>query len=247
MKNSNATSAAEEFFDSQAREWDARYQSRTYRERRELLLKIITRELLRIDGPRREIDVLDFGCGGGVLLKDLVQLGIRVTGVDSSSAMIEKVRARVGQNSNLVNLELLLSSSGEGAYEARQYDIVVCTSVLEFVPEMESVLARLCSVVREGGILIVSVPNRRSWLRRIEKLIHEYPRVFRYFRQFKHLVSDGYLNYQHHQLTVSELTEIVERYGVRHEEHRFHVTPRTLNGIEHSATVGMMIIAVFRK
>ena len=240
--------AVNTFFTAQAEKWDARYESRTYRQRRELVRQVITKELHRLGRKPEAIEVLDFGCGGGVLLKDLLELGVGVTGVDTSRAMIEKARAQLPAEDERINLEWLQGSSGEGEYEARSYDIVVCTSVLEFVPELERLLARLCSTVRIGGMLLVSVPNRRSWLRELEKFIYRHPRPFRSFARLNHLLRpESYLNYQQHQLTLGELTQIVERFGLRLEEHHFRVAPMLVGRLEHLEVFGMMLTAVFRK
>ena len=248
MDNFATKPAVDTFFTAQADKWDARYESRTYRQRRELVRRVITKELHRLGGKPEAIEVLDFGCGGGVLLKDLLELGVGVTGVDTSRAMIQKARAQLLADEKRVKLEWLPSSSGEGDYEARSYDIVVCTSVLEFVPELERILARLCSTVRAGGMLLVSVPNRRSWLRQLEKFIYQHPRPFRSFARLNHLLRpESYLNYQQHQLTLGELTQIVERCGLHLEEHHFRVAPMLVGRLEHSEVFGMMLTAIFRK
>jgi 2-polyprenyl-3-methyl-5-hydroxy-6-metoxy-1,4-benzoquinol methylase len=180
-----------EFFTSHAQIWEARYQSRTYQQRRDLVLQSVKDESNRLSRKPEEIDVLDFGCGSGVLLRELLELGVRAVGVDSSKAMIEKAHAQLGRQTKHARLEWLRSSSGDGEYQARSYDIVICTSVLEFVPDLELVLSRLCSVVRSGGILLVSVPNRSSWLRKIERIVHRHRRMFRSLPTFKHLTGEN--------------------------------------------------------
>ena len=237
-----------EFFTSHAQIWEARYQSRTYQQRRDLVLQSVKDESNRLSRKPEEIDVLDFGCGSGVLLRDLLELGMRAVGVDSSKAMIEKVHAQLGRQTKHARLEWLRSSSGDGEYQARSYDIVICTSVLEFVPDLELVLSRLCSVVRSGGILLVSVPNRSSWLRKIERIVHRHRRMFRSLPTFKHLTGEeSYLNYQQRQLTLHELTRLVGAYGLRREQHRFHVAPVLFGAVERSERIGMMLLATFRK
>ena len=248
MKDSTAKPPLELFFATQAQEWNERYERRTYRERLEVVRQIVRRELDHRGKKREAIELLDFGCGSGVLLKDLQKQRIRLTGVDTSRPMIEKARWQLGADSTHVQLEWLQNSSGEGAYEARSYDIVVCTSVLEFVPEMERLLEKICSRVRAGGILLISVPNRRSWLRKIEKFIYRHPHEFRFLPRLEHLVHpNSYLNYQQHQFTLEEVEQVVKRCGLQHEEHRFLVAPRVLGRLERSQTVGMMLMAVFRK
>ena len=196
-----------------------------------------------------EVDLLDFGCSPGVLLADLAKLGSLASGVDTSEAMIAKARAHLASiDLGKVNLECLRDSSGTGDYQTRRYDIVVCTSVLEFIPDMESAISKLAACMRSGGILILSVPNRQSVLRRSERFIYRYPKSFRQFPKLHHLTSsDSYLSIQQHQLTLAELTSIAESYGLRKEEHLFHVAPQMLGSLERRSSVGMMMMAVFRK
>lgn len=249
MSISTLSSSAEVFFSKHARVSDANTTSRTYDQRRRMVREIVEAELAKLCKSPNKIDILDFGCGRGVLLADLAKFGAHISGVDSSHSMIEKARARLASiDSEQIDLELLRDSSGTGLYQARRYDIVVCTSVLEFVPDMGAILTTLSGCLRSGGILILSVPNRQSVRRRLEKFIYRYPKPFRSFPRLRHLTSsDSYLSIQQHQLTLAELTNMVERCGLRIEEHRFHVAPQTLGSLEHRSSIGMMLMAVFRK
>lgn len=248
MGQSAAKPSAESFFASQAEGWDARYASRTYRERRKLIRGIVVAEVARFSRPSSEIEVLDFGCGGGVLLEDFLELGLRVTGVDTSREMIAQARLYLGRGAQQVDLECLTSGSGEGSYQNRDYDIVLCTSVLEFVPELEEVVERLAAVLRSGGILIVSVPNRQSCLRGVEQFMHRHAGMFRHLPVLSRFAQKGAcLDIQEHQFTLAELTRQFARTGLYCESSRFHVAPRFMRGFENSPTIGMMLTAVFRK
>jgi len=147
--------------------------------------------------------------------------------VDNSQALIDAARDQQSGFGTQVNLECISSSSGEGKYAEECYDLVLCLSVLEFIPDIQSLFARLTARVGAGGLLVVSVPNRRSWLRTIEKFIYRHPQPFRQFSMLNHLTgSNSYLNHQAHQLSARELSTFVQRQGLREEAHRFHVAPR---------------------
>lgn len=238
-----ATSSPEEFFAAQAQDWDIRYQSRTYRERRELVQQLVKAELDRLSRAPEKINVLDFGCGGGVLLSDLAELGVRVVGVDSSKTTIDEARVRFAAANGRAKLEYLDSSSAENLYE-QAYDIVVCTSVLEFVPDLGAMLSRLSSLVRSDGMLLISVPNRHSLLRKIERFIYRHPGLFRRFSRFDRL---NYLKHQQHQLTLHEVDQMATACGLRREQYRFQVAPRLAGPLERAEMVGMMLVATLRK
>jgi 2-polyprenyl-3-methyl-5-hydroxy-6-metoxy-1,4-benzoquinol methylase len=248
MKHSTEHESVEAFFAVHAQDWARKYESRTYRQRRELVLEFVKAELGRIDRKPESVNVLDFGCGSGVLLTDLADLGVEAFGVDSSRTMVEQARSRLACLDRRVKLEWLPDRSGRGFYQTQSYDIVLCTSVLEFVPHIEAAVSNLCSLVRSGGMLLVTVPNRSSCLRRVEKFVHRHREMFRRFRQFNHLTTtESYLSYQQHQLTVQELRSMVEREGMRREHHRYHVAPRFLGSLERWEMFGMMLMATFRK
>lgn len=132
---------ATQFFDREARIWESRYRSRTYAERKACVTEAVRREVASRNVPAREIELLDFGCGTGVLLEEVLNLGVKATEVDTSKAMIDAARARLGVASNQVRLEWLSTDSGAGHYAERKYDIVLCISVLEFVEDAASILA----------------------------------------------------------------------------------------------------------
>lgn len=236
------------FFDLQATTWADRYESATYKQRRQLVGEIVRREVMRLKRPAKTIRLLDFGCGSGVLLEDAGKFGLQITGVDSSKAMVDAARSRLLGFDGQPKLEWLQNNSGQGSYEGQNYDIVLCLSVLEFVIDYQPLLVRLCDRVAPGGLFVISVPNRYSWLRTLEKFIHHYPGAFRRFPAVDHLTAAGsYLNHQTRQLTRMELRHLLCRQGLTEETHRFHAAPRLLRRIDFTERVGMMLMMTFRK
>jgi len=248
MLTSQSDSLVSDFFERQAFGWVDRYQTPSYQQRRELATKILGKEVLRLNRQASTIKLLDFGCGSGVLLGVAAGLGLQVTGVDNSKSMIDAAHKQLSRFGKQPNLEWLPSNSGKGAYEQENYDVVLCLSVLEFVPVISSLLFRLCARVNKGGILVLSVPNRQSWLRAIEHFVYRHPQKFRHFSSLDHLTrSNSYLNYQAHQLTRKQLSRMVQQNGLREEAHRFHAAPALFRSIDHLAPVGMMLMMIFRK
>ena len=243
-----AEADAAAFFEEEPKDWVNRYRSRTYDERRTLVLDIVRAALDLSDARHRDIEVLDFGCGSGVLLRELLSLGVKVTGVDTSKAMIDAARNQFSDQAHRVCLEWLTNDSEQRRYMGRRYDIVLCVSVLEFVSDFQSTLSHLCSLLQENGVLIISVPNRKSLLRRLELEIHRHPTFFGRFSSFRHLTApDCYLGIQNRQLTLPELRQALRGCGMREEQHRFTVAPGLLKRLESSAFIGMMLFSLSRK
>jgi SAM-dependent methyltransferase len=102
--------------------------------------------------PRREIRVLDIGCGNGSQLAiPLANLGYQVTGVDPHRASIESGRVLAS------NVKFLHGAVGDFALS--RFDCVILSEVLEHLEAPEVLLAAAITYLDKSGILIVTVPN----------------------------------------------------------------------------------------
>jgi 2-polyprenyl-3-methyl-5-hydroxy-6-metoxy-1,4-benzoquinol methylase len=72
---------------------------------------------------------------------------------------------------------------------AGQYDLALCSSVLEYLPDLAVEIARLAALLRPGGRLILSLPNGRSHYRRFEALAWRLTGRPRYYRHVRHVPS----------------------------------------------------------
>jgi 2-polyprenyl-6-hydroxyphenyl methylase/3-demethylubiquinone-9 3-methyltransferase len=102
----------------------------------------------------------DIGCGAGLLAEPLARLGAAVTGIDAAPENIAAARAHaLGQG-----LEIDYRVGGAEALGAR-YDLVTSLEVVEHVAEPAAFVGALAAAVADGGLLILSTPNRTSWSR----------------------------------------------------------------------------------
>ena len=113
---------------------------------------------------------LDVGCGAGIFSFFVAERGIPTTGVDVSSRMVEACRAEASRR-GLTNARFqqgslpLTRELGLGCF-----DLVVCSSVLEYVEPIDEAIASLAAATSPGGHLLVSFPNAQSWFRKYERL-----------------------------------------------------------------------------
>lgn len=95
--------------------------------------------------------LLDFGCGGGCLLKHASSTGWNVTGFDIGQRAIENCRRQGLPITNQI------SDLPPG-----QFDVVVLNHVLEHIGEPQGLVDLLKTLLGENGKLFIEVPNARS-------------------------------------------------------------------------------------
>jgi 2-polyprenyl-3-methyl-5-hydroxy-6-metoxy-1,4-benzoquinol methylase len=114
--------------------------------------------------------ILDFGCGTGDIAVALAARGYRVEGRDTSAKMIETATALHGGTN--VRFAVIApagpGANGEHALGGHGFDAVLCSSVLEYVPDAEATLRSLANSLNPGGWLLATVPNIEHRARRGE-------------------------------------------------------------------------------
>lgn len=99
---------------------------------------------------------LDVGCGAGLLSEPLARLGAAVTGFDAAPENIAVARAHAkGQG-----LAIDYVAGEIDQYAGRRFDLVVAMEVVEHVADPAAFIAGLAGSLAEGGLLILSTPNR---------------------------------------------------------------------------------------
>jgi SAM-dependent methyltransferase len=99
--------------------------------------------------------ILDAGCGSGPLFAELRDRGALVTGIDSSAAMLELARQRLGVSADLHLADL----SSPLPFADGAFDDVIASLVLHYLEDWTAPLAELRRVLTPGGRLIASVDH----------------------------------------------------------------------------------------
>jgi len=104
-------------------------------------------------------NVLDVGCGGGILSESMALRGANVTGIDMGEAPLAV--AKIHQKESGVEVNYLHSTAEKMAEtHAETYDIVTCLEMLEHVPDPSSVISACQKMVKPGGHVFFSTINR---------------------------------------------------------------------------------------
>ena len=115
-------------------------------------------ELVRAQLPCEAF--LDAGCGDGRYLAALAaELPARRAGCDISERILETAAARVDADLRQANLEAL-------PFDDAEFDLVLCTQVIEHVLDAGLGIAELARVLRPGGTLVISTDNARNYVTR---------------------------------------------------------------------------------
>ncbi|KPA86517.1 putative mitochondrial 3-demethylubiquinone-9 3-methyltransferase [Leptomonas pyrrhocoris] len=116
-------------------------------------------------------EVLDVGCGGGILSESLARLGATVTGIDACAESIAVAEKRRQQLANYASPTALANWSQRLSYrhaslfdvveeEKKQFDVVVASEVIEHVSDARAFLQALCEATKPGGLLFLSTMDK---------------------------------------------------------------------------------------
>jgi 2-polyprenyl-3-methyl-5-hydroxy-6-metoxy-1,4-benzoquinol methylase len=102
--------------------------------------------------PTGQGRLLDFGCGGGTLLRQLHEQGWQVLGMDVSPEVVERVQAETG-------LPVLLGTLPHAELTPHSFDLITMWHSLEHVPDPLSTLREAQRLLVPGGKVMVVAPN----------------------------------------------------------------------------------------
>ncbi|MCE1163832.1 MAG: class I SAM-dependent methyltransferase [Bacteroidetes bacterium] len=105
--------------------------------------------------PRNDFTLLDIGCGTGLFLKSCTDAGFSVTGIDVSMNALNFARDNYNLDVSKKTLDDLLK-------EGKKYDLITMWHVLEHIMNPVEELKKVKGILKEGGLLIVEVPNLNS-------------------------------------------------------------------------------------
>lgn len=119
---------------------------------------------LRLDYIQKKVvlagkNVIDIGCGGGILTESLANLGATVTGIDLNKAGIDIAKLHLLESKAKVEY-LLIAAEKIAEERPEQYDVVTCLEMLEHVPDPSAIVTACAKLVKPGGHLIFSTLNR---------------------------------------------------------------------------------------
>ena len=112
--------------------------------------------------PLKDQQVLDVGCGGGILADSMARKGASVLGIDLSTKALRvaQLHALEAQTDGVEYREV--SVEALAAERPGTFDVVTCMEMLEHVPDPDSVVRACGELVKPGGWVFFSTINRNA-------------------------------------------------------------------------------------
>jgi len=134
--------------------------------------------------------VLDVGCGGGILAEGMAQRGATVTGIDKAENSLQVARLHLLESKLEVDYQCTTAET-MATQQPGTFDLVTCMELLEHVPDPASLVNACARLARPGGQVFFSTLNRNPkaylfavigaeyLLRMLPRGTHDYARFIR--------------------------------------------------------------------
>ena len=107
--------------------------------------------------PCKNLDILDIGCGGGLLCEPLSRLGANVTGIDASKKNINVAKIHSKKNKLKINY---ICSSPENLVLKKKFDVILNMEVVEHVDDVNFFIKKSSEFLKKGGLMFVATLNK---------------------------------------------------------------------------------------
>ncbi len=167
----------------------------------------------------RTISVLDVGCGTGDMLDGFPRDQLDVYGVDLVPEMAAAASRTHPED------HFAAASAEALPFPPREMDLVICLGMLEYLPDPLPAIQAMRDVLRPGGHLIVSFPNRKSLFRKLSTVEVQMERqLFKALAWCRGRSSDGNAapSYRHRQWAPADVFALLASTGFQVRETRFN-------------------------
>jgi len=103
------------------------------------------------------LNILDIGCGGGLISEPMARLGANVTGIDASEKNINVARLHSKKSGLQINY---LNKSPENLNEKEKYDIILNLEIVEHVEDVNLYIRSCYKLLKKNGIMFTATLNR---------------------------------------------------------------------------------------
>ena len=107
--------------------------------------------------PLKNLEVLDIGCGGGLLSEPMSRLGANVTGIDASQNNINIAKHHLKKSKLKINY---LNCSPENLNTSKRFDVILNMEIVEHVENIDNFIKQSSKFLKKNGIMFVATLNQ---------------------------------------------------------------------------------------
>ena len=110
-----------------------------------------------LEKPLKKINLLDIGCGGGLLSEPMCRLGANVVGIDASKKNIEV--AKFHAKKNKLNIDYKVASP-EKLKTKIKFDVILNMEIIEHVEDVDFFIKESTKLLKKDGVMFVATLNK---------------------------------------------------------------------------------------
>ena len=114
-------------------------------------------KLKQTNSPLKGLNILDIGCGGGLLSEPITRLGAKVTALDASKKNIQVAKFHAKKNSLKINY---LCSSPEKLNLNKKFDVVLNMEIVEHVEDLNFFIKKSSNLLKKNGLMFIATLNK---------------------------------------------------------------------------------------
>ena len=107
--------------------------------------------------PLKKIDILDIGCGGGLLSEPMCRLGAKVVGIDASKKNIQVAKFHAKKNNLNINY---ICSPPEILKIKKKFDVILNMEIIEHVDDVNFFIKKSSELLKKNGLMFVATLNK---------------------------------------------------------------------------------------
>ena len=107
--------------------------------------------------PLQKINLLDIGCGGGLLSEPMCRLGANMLGIDASKKNIEVAKFHAKKNKLKINYKV---ASPEKLNTKMKFDVILNMEIVEHVENIDFFIKESAKLLKKNGVMFVATLNK---------------------------------------------------------------------------------------
>ncbi|CAM6033648.1 unnamed protein product [Sphagnum compactum] len=110
--------------------------------------------------PLEGLQIVDVGCGGGLLCEPLARMGGLITGIDAVEKNLGVASLHAARDPATASIKYLCTTAEQMVHEQEKFDVVIALEVIEHVADPMEFCKSLAALTKKNGIVFISTLNR---------------------------------------------------------------------------------------